>query len=303
LFQGRWLEVPLESIWEDIDRRYGEFSPQLRRAAQFVRKHPQDVALHSLRFVSRSAGVSPTSLTRLVQALDLQSYEEFQARHRDWLKDGRRGAFSGRADRLISGARQPGAVDELLDAMAEAERANVGAALCHEARPALQQAADLVFAAPGVAVAGIRSCFPAAYSLHYTLSLFMPGVRILLGTGGSFLDDLHQLSDGDVLVVISVAPYSREIVEAAKLARAEGVRVVAIGDSALSPIARLADVSLVATNDSPAHIASPIGLIAAAQALAMLILARAGGSALEALRRREAMLEATSAYVDEERVA
>jgi DNA-binding MurR/RpiR family transcriptional regulator len=295
--------VPLGSIWEEIDRRYGEFSPQLRRAAQFVRNNPQDVALNSLRTISRSAGVSPTSLTRLVQALDFDSYEAFQAQHRDWLRAGREGTFSGRADRLISGAKEPGAEDMLLDAIAEAEQANVAASLRQEARPALKQAADLIFAAPGVAVAGIRSCFPAAYSLHYTLSLFMPGVRILLGTGGSFLDDLHHLSSGDVLVVISVAPYSREIVEAARLASVRGVRVVAIGDAPLTPIARLADVTLVASNDSPAHIASPIGPIATAQALATLVLARAGSKALEALRRREAMLEATSAYINEETAA
>jgi DNA-binding MurR/RpiR family transcriptional regulator len=295
--------VPLESIWGDIDKRYGEFSPQLRRAAQFVRMHPQDVALNSLRTVSRNAGVSPTSLTRLVQALDFDSYEAFQAQHRDWLKAGRQGTFSGRADRVISGAREPGAEDSLLDAMAEAERTNIAAALRPAARPALKRAADMIFNAPGVAVAGIRSCFPAAYSLHYTLSLFMPGVRIMLGTGSSFLDDLHHLTEGDVLVVISVSPYSRETVEAARFAKARGVQVVAITDASLAPLARLADVALVASNDSPAHIASPIGPIATAQALAMLVLARAGGMALEVLRRREAMLEATSAYIDEETAA
>jgi DNA-binding MurR/RpiR family transcriptional regulator len=115
LFQKGGGAVPLGSIWEEIDRRYGEFSPQLRRVAQFVRNNPQDVALNSLRTVSRSAGVSPTSLTRLVQALDFDSYEAFQAQHRDWLKAGREGMFSGRAGRLISGARAPGAENGLLD--------------------------------------------------------------------------------------------------------------------------------------------------------------------------------------------
>lgn len=292
--------MPLQDIWQRIESRYGAFSPQLQRAARFVRENPQDVALQSLRTLSRQAGVSPTSMTRLTQALEFENWDAFQAEHREWLTAGRQGVFSGRADRLISGAKKPGAEDQLLDAMAEAERANLSDALGAQSRAGLRQAADLLAAAPSIAIAGIRSCFPVAFSLHYSLSLFMPGVRLMTGTGGSLLDELHHLRANDALVVISVAPYSRETVEVARHARRANVRVVGITDGPLTPVARLCDVALVAGNDSPAHIASPIGPVAVAQALAILVLARAGEGALDALRRREATLEATSAYLPEE---
>ncbi|MFC3723695.1 MurR/RpiR family transcriptional regulator [Neoaquamicrobium sediminum] len=292
--------MSLQEIWQRIEARYGAFSPQLRRAARFVRENPQDVALHSLRTLSRQAGVSPTSMTRLMQALDIDNWDAFQAAHRAWLTAGRQGAFSDRADRVISGSRGPGAEDLLLDAMAEAEGDNVSRALASQARRSLVQAADMLVAAPAVAIAGIRSCFPVAFSLHYSLSLFMPHVRLMTGIGSAPLDELHHLRENDCLVVVSVAPYSRETVDVARHARNSGVRVVTITDGPLSPIARLADVTLVAANESPAHIASPIGPIAAAQALAILVLARAGDGALDALRRREATFEAISAYLPEE---
>ncbi|MEO3999702.1 MurR/RpiR family transcriptional regulator [Mesorhizobium sp. CAU 1732] len=290
--------MALQETWQRIESRYGAFSPQLRRAARFVRENPQEVALQSLRTVAGRAGVSPTSMTRLLQALEFDTYDAFQAEHRSWLTAG--GVFSGRADRLISGAKKPGAEDELLDAMAEAERANVGVALSHQSRPALKQAADMLAGAAAVTILGIRSCFPVAFSLHYALSLFRPDVRLITGTGGSLLDDLHLLRKDEALVVISVAPYSRETVEAARYAQRAGVRVVGITDGPLTPIARVCDVALVASNDSPAHIPSPIGPVAIAQALAILVLARAGVEAIETLRRREATLEATSAYLPDE---
>lgn len=292
--------MALQEIWQRIESRYGAFSPQLRRAARFVRENPQDVALHSLRTLSRQAGVSPTSMTRLMQALDFNAWDTFQAEHRAWLTSGSQGVFSGRADRLINGSRTPGAEELLLDAIVAAEKDNVARALEPQARRSLAQAADLLVAAPAVAIAGIRSCFPVAFSLHYSLSLFMPDARLMTGMGGTLLDELHHLHEDDALVVISVAPYSRETVEVARHARRAGVRVVAVTDGALTPVARLAEVTIVATNDSPAHIASPIGPIAAAQALAILVLARAGDGALEALRRRETTLEAISAYLPQE---
>jgi DNA-binding MurR/RpiR family transcriptional regulator len=297
----RRIDLSLQDIWDGIEAGYEGFSPQLKRGARFVRENPEEVALQSLRTVATRAGVSPASMTRLMQALGVASWECFQARHRNWLTGGRVGVFSVRADRLIAGARKPGSEDLLLDAISAAEQENVAAALEPSFREDLRRAATMVASAPAIAILGIRSCFPVAYSLHYTLSLFMRDVRLMAGTGGALHDDIHHLRKDDVLIVISVTPYSREVAEIARLATQAGVRLVAITDGPLSPVARLAEVTLLARNGSPAHIPTPIGPIAVAQALAALVLSRGGNDALEAMRQRELMLEALSAYLPEEK--
>lgn len=291
--------MALQEIWKRIDTRYADLPPQIQRAARFVREHPEDVALNSLRTLAGKAGVSPTSMTRLMQALAFENWDAFQREHRTWLTGGRRHVFSGRADRLIHDMKRPGAEDELLDVVGQHECANVGAAFGRDARTALREAANLIAEAKGVSIAGLRSCYPVAFGLHYALSLFMPGVSLMGGAGVSLLDEMHRLGPGMVLVTISVDPYSRETVDAARHARSLGARVIGITDRALSPIAQHADVTLVARNESPAHIASPLGPMALSQALALLVLTRSGNGALEAMRRREAMFEATSAYLSE----
>lgn len=292
--------MPVEAIWQQINQRYDGFSPQLRRAARYVRDNPQDVALNSLRTLAGKAGVSPTSMTRLMQALQVENFDAFQDMHRRWLTRGREAPFSRRAGELIDVTRTPAARDMLVSDFLAAEQANLTAALAPGRRDALNRAAEVIAAAPGVAVAGLRSCFPVAFSLHYALSLFMPRAWLLMGAGGSLLDDLYHLDKGDAFVVVSVAPYSRDIVEAVRHVAERGVDVIAITDGNLTPIARLAKVVLVAENASPAHIASPIGPIAVAQSLALLALAASGPAALEAVRHRESMLAATHAYLDED---
>lgn len=290
--------MSLDGIWKAIDERYGEFPPQLRRAARFVRENPQQVALHSLRTLASDAGVSPASMTRLVQALDFTSWEAFQARYRAWLTgDDGQGVFSGPAGRLVRGAREAGSRDVLLDAIAADEAANIGQALAPGSRAALEDGARLLAEAPVIWVLGLRSCYAVAFAFHYSLSLFAPRASLVGAAGGLLLDDLHRIEPGHALVAISVAPYSRETVEAIRFARRAGAGVVGISDAPLSPIARAADVALVAGNASAAHIASPIGPLAAAQALALLVLARLGEPAVERLRHREAALAATSAYL------
>ena len=292
------MGMPIEAVWRRIERRYEELTPQMRKAARYVRGNPQDVALNSLRGLARHADVSPAAMTRLTRALDYPSFDDFQAAHRDWLTRAAPAAFSGKAGEIVAKSRGQGAEDELLDGVVMAEKANIDGALSPTRRDRLRAAADRIIAAPGLGILGIRSCFPVAFSLHYSLSLFLSKARLLSGTGRPVADELDLLAPGDVLVAVTVAPYSRQVVEIVDHAARRGIDVIAITDDHLSPIARAAEIALISENASPSHIASPTAPIAVGQALAMLVLARAGEAGLETMRKREAMLEATDAYLD-----
>lgn len=289
--------MSLHDIWQRLELRYDSFSPQLKRAARYVREHPQEVALNSMRTLSSRAGVSPAGMTRLAQALDLENWQALQAAHGDWLTGARDDVFSGQAGKLLDAMKTPQGEGELLDAIRSAEMANVHAAFEPQARQALDMAATFLIDAPSITVFGIRSCFPVAFSIYYSLSLFSPAARLATGTGGVLFDELDHLRPGDAFIIVSVDPYSREAVEAARHASDVGARILALTDSPLSPISLLADLPLIASNTSPAYIASPIGLLALAQGLMTLLFARAGDEALSALRRREAALAARSAYL------
>lgn len=289
--------MSLSDLWQRIEARYESFPPQLQRAALYVREHPQVVALHSMRALSSQAGVSPAAMSRLAQALDLENWESLQTAHREWLTEKRQNVFSDQAGKLLDRTRVPHGEDDLLDAIRAAEIANVDAAFTPLTRTALDEAVELLTGPPSITVFGIRSCFPVAFFIHYSLSLFSSNTRLTMGTGGVLLDDLDHLRPGDAFIVVSVAPYSREAVEATRRAKDGGARIVALTDGPLSPIAVLADVTLVAGNTIPAYIASPIGLLALAQALTTLLFTRGGDDALAALRRRETALAARSAYL------
>lgn len=289
--------MSLHDIWQRLEVRYDSFPPQLKRAARYVRENPQEVALNSLRALSSHAGVSPAAMSRLVQALDVESWQALQAEHGDWLKKVQHDVFSVQAGKLLDSMKMPHGEGELLDAIHNAEMANVHAAFEPQARRTLDEAATGLGNASSISVFGIRSCFPVAFSIYYSLSLFSSSARLATGTGGVLLDELDHLRAGDALIIVSVDPYSREAVEATRHARDAGAYIVALTDSPVSPIALLSDHSLIASNTTPAYIASPIGLLALAQSLVTLLFARAGDKALDVLRHRETALAARSAYL------
>lgn len=286
----------LPNLWAQIETRLDDLPPQLRRAAIHMRERPQEVALGSLRSVAASAGVSPASITRLLATLGIGSWDAFQQSHRDWLLAGHDAPFSPKAAAVIGGASGADADDLLLDRLLEMEHSNLAASLSAQNRRAVRDAADMLAGCDRIGIVGLRSCFPIAYSLAYSLSLFRPGIRQITGIAGVLLDELMHLSAGDGLVVVSVIPYTRDAIRLAAQAREMGIRVIAITDSPMSPLARRADKIILVQNESPAPIASPIGPLIATQALTLELLVRAGAPAHDAIRRREAMLADAAIY-------
>jgi DNA-binding MurR/RpiR family transcriptional regulator len=91
-------------------------------------------------------------------------------------------------------------------------------------------------------VAGFRRSFPVAAYLAYMLGKAGKRAVLVDGVAGMQLQQAETLDDGDLLIVISFAPYSEEsieLVEAAKLR----CPVIAMTVSVLSPIAK--DAKLV----------------------------------------------------------
>jgi DNA-binding MurR/RpiR family transcriptional regulator len=64
------------------------------------------------------------------------------------------------------------------------------------------------------------------------------------------LGQMRSVRKDDVMLVISFAPYADETIAVAKMAAERGARLIAITDSHMSPLAKLAQVVLVVQDNS-----------------------------------------------------
>lgn len=158
-------------------------------------------------------------------------------------------------------------------------------------------AADIIASADRVFCLGLRSSFSVAYIFHYVRSLFGANSVLVDGSGGSGVDVLRTISGADVLFVISVKPYVRHTIEAAKFAKARGTRVIALTDSEISPLASLADEIVLVRTETPSFFHTMAPAFAAVECLAALIAARRGRKALMALDESEQQLAAFGTYL------
>src|SRR5437016_5444651 len=86
-------------------------------------------------------------------------------------------------------------------------------------------------------------------------------------------------------------------VDYAAYADKRGVAIIALTDSALAPIARLAKASVVVSTESPSFFHTMTPAFAAAEALAALLAAEDGDNALSAIAAADRELLAVDAYV------
>lgn len=273
---------------------FSGLSPELRRAARFVLDRPDDVALTSMRGLARDAGVQPATMVRLARAAGFSGYDEFREPFRHRLRD-RQSDYVSRA-RTIQSRGEGSGVPRLLAEVQAATDANVRATFAASDAAAFINSAAALAGSRRVFVAGLRSCFPIAFSFHYAYRMFRDDVRLLDGRGGTFSDGLRDIGPGDTMFAVSIDPYTAETVHAVAHANERGATVVALTDTLVSPLATNADHVLLVRCDGPPFFGSLAAALAVVEALIVVLVANAGEQALRAIAESENQLEAFAAY-------
>ncbi len=274
--------MPYRALTLLIDRHFEDLSPELQRAARWVREHPAELGLQSLRASARAAGVTPATLSRLSHALGL---DDFEAMRRPVVEALARSVGGGMA--AADGAAWP---------LTQAQLRNVASTASRNPMVVVNAAADALLAARQVCFLGLRASFGIAHHLRYACDWLRPDTLLAGDASGVLVDQIAQLSPVDVLVVVSQAPYTRQTVACTQLAHDAGVPIVALTDSPLSPLARLAQHTLLFDAASPSFFHSMAGAQALAETLVAAVAARGGEAVVRRLAEVQARQHAHKVY-------
>jgi DNA-binding MurR/RpiR family transcriptional regulator len=231
--------------FEALKRRLIEIEPQLpkrlRQAAAYALEHPDEFALGTASAIARSAHVQASTLVRFAQTLGFGGFSELQEVFRSHLRN-RWPNYSDRLKALHERARDSGDPTHLLFGFADSATASLARLREGISRRDLDRAIALLARAETIYCLGQRRAFSVAHYLAYALGQLGLPVRLIDNVGGLGPEQLARAGANDALIAISFSPYSPFTVDLAKRARGAGAPIVVITDSALSPLAGLADV-------------------------------------------------------------
>jgi DNA-binding MurR/RpiR family transcriptional regulator len=261
---------------------------QLQAAARFILDRPRDVALLSMREQARQAGVQPATMTRLAKRLGFDGYDAIRDLYAQAIRDDGL-SFSGKAGAQAMAQKARGEKALAADMVASLTK-QIGRLAEPERLERLASAAALLASAERVFCLGLRSSHTVAWHMNYVLSL-IGEKSVLLDTHAGFgTDPIRNATPRDALFTVSVAPYTRATVEVAQYAHAHKVPIVAVTDSLVSPLAQVAQSTILVSTDSPSFFRSMTPAFVVGEILTALVAGRGGEASLEALRRTEGQL-------------
>lgn len=280
------------SVREHILQNFELLSPKLQSAARHIVDHPNEVLVCSMRSIAEQVKVPPSTLVRLVQQLGYAGWPAFKSDFVDELGLG--DGYAGRAQQLAQKAG--GQSSALIDELFHAHGVNLETTRKASA-PVLASVAQCLQAASNVYIAGFRASYPLAFALLYSYRLFRDSVHSLDGHAHNLEMQMRPMAPGDVLVAVSFAPYSRECLEVAQVAKQRGVQLVALTDSDTSPLARMADYTALFAVDSPSFFPSVAAGIALVEALLEQLVVLGDHALPQRIQQAENDLVHSGAYV------
>lgn len=273
---------------------FDTLSVRFQEAARWVIDNPADVALLTTREQARRAGVSPATMTRLAQHFGLTGYDEVRKLYADAMRR-RPDNYRGRAQDLLerrAAEGDPALVQDIFSSLSQ----HMQTLSSPDAIARFAAAAETIAGAKRVFCVGQRSGYSVAYIFYYVRSLFGSASILVDGPGATGVDSMRDIGKSDVMVAITVDPYVRGTVETARYARSRGARIVAITDSDLSPLAAIADRTVLVRTETPSFFHTMAPAFAAVECLAALVAARRGDETLAALAESEKQLAVLNTY-------
>ena len=235
----------LESLRSAITSRYEELSPRLKQVASFVLDNPNDIALETLAVNAKRCDVQPSTIVRFAKVFGYSGASEMQRLFRDEILTA--APSPSYSERIRQFNERSDSVDRMLpyNVMQEFAESNI-IALEHlrdaVRKEDLDRSIDLIQNAHTIYLAGVRRSFPVAAYLAYSLSHVEKRAFLLDGVAGMTSEQSWMLGADDLLIAVSFKPYANETLSVVETAAANGVPMIAISDSRLSPIAKNADV-------------------------------------------------------------
>jgi DNA-binding MurR/RpiR family transcriptional regulator len=212
---------------------------RLAQAAQHALANPDEIALGTAAGIAAAAGVQPSTLVRLAHHLGYDGFSDFQLVFRDRLKR-RASTYEERLAKLEGGTSDQHWEAAILAGFLDAARRSIETISAGLDGEDFTRAVAIAAKAETIYIVARRRAYPIAAHLGYAFAKL--GIRSVNVGSSNGIDDeiMEQATPRDVVIAASFAPYAPATIELARSAASRGVPVIAITDSALSPLAGIA---------------------------------------------------------------
>ncbi|HTZ62926.1 MAG TPA: MurR/RpiR family transcriptional regulator [Solirubrobacteraceae bacterium] len=261
-----------QSLSTYIQARFEECSRSQKDVAQYIVDHLDEAAFQTAEELARRANTSSSTVVRFSQALGFEGFPELQAAARE---EYRRIHAQAPNEAGPNGSTPLFSLDQNeFESSLTADYVNVEETARKISRSSVDAIVQAIVDADKVLVAGTdQMAFFASY-LRHLLMLLDLRVDVVASPSQEALSRLGRIDHNTLVVGLSAGRPHPLVVRAMKLARHRKARTAAITDATLSEVAKLAQIKLYYSSNSPAYVRSHTALLSIVQAVAYGVYSR-----------------------------
>jgi DNA-binding MurR/RpiR family transcriptional regulator len=258
-----------QSLSKYIQARFDECSRSQKDVAQYIVDHLDEAAFQTAEELARRANTSSSTVVRFSQALGFEGFPELQAAAREeYRRVNARAGKNGGAGEISSSTPLFSLDQNEFESALTADHLNVEDTARKVSRTSVEGLIQAIVSAEKVLVAGTdQMAFFASY-LRHLLMLLDLRVDVVASPSQEALSRLGRIDDTTLVIGLSAGRPHPLVVRAMKLARHRQARTAAITDATLSEVAKLAQIKLYYSSNSPTYVRSHTALLSIIQALA-----------------------------------
>jgi DNA-binding MurR/RpiR family transcriptional regulator len=262
----------VEQLIRRISDEYEALSKQLKIIARYIEQHKDHIGLDGIQQVALQCDVQPSAVVRFAKHFGYSGFSEMQAIFREGISRqlAPSRTYQSRIRDIISSDKAGSnnlSSTEIASEFLTGSLAGMQELKNSIGTPNFKKAVDLLAASDCIWIAASRRSFPVAAYLDYALQHTDKRIGLVTGIGGMQLGQMRSVRKNDVMIAISFSPYAEETVSVAKLAVERGAKLIAITDSLMSPLAKMAQTSLIVQDNSTFGFRSLTSTMSMAQSL------------------------------------
>lgn len=223
-----------------LDRRQS-LPKRLLQVAAYALDNPDDIAFGTASSIATAADVQPSTLVRFAQHLGYDGFSDIQQVFRERLRE-RTSSYDERLAALRSGTAEDHQEATILDGFLNAASRSISD-LSHAVEPTnLAEAVEILARANTVFLIAQRRSYPISSYMAYAFGKLKVRSLLVGSPAGIDAELLAMAGPQDAAIAVSFSPYASSTIDHARQLSGQAVPIVAITDSAFSPLAEYAKI-------------------------------------------------------------
>ena len=258
--------MPKKDILQLIQSNMPTFSKGQKRIAAYIQESYDKAAFMTASKLGKTVNVSESTVVRFAAELGYEGYPAMQKALQEMIRSKltyvqRIEVANDRiGDQDVLSLVMQSDIDKIRMTMEECDRADFSGAV------------DAIVGAKRIYILGVRSAVAMSSFLGFYFNLIFDNVvQVHSNSASEMFEQLLRVGEGDVVIGVSFPRYSKRTVQALHFAHDRKAQVIAITDSASSPLVESADHTLLAKSDMVSFVDSLVAPLSLVNALIVAV--------------------------------